>query len=259
MGVELPADCDLVVVGSGCGALSAAVTAAHLGLDVVVLEKEAQFGGTTAWSGGWMFIPRNPLARAAGIHEDVGEPRRYLRAVCGAQFRAERIEAFLAHGPAAVQFHLDHTVLRFVDGNAVPDFHGEAPGARTGGRSLCAAPFDGRTLGADLARLRPPNPLWSFLGISIGGDLRHFLRAGRAVDSFAYVARRVLRQAWDVLRHGRGTLRMGGNALAAALFKSALDAGVKLFESQARTRRTHAPPRAWWACACAAPMGASMR
>jgi succinate dehydrogenase/fumarate reductase flavoprotein subunit len=230
---ELPAHCDLVVVGSGAGALSSAVIAAHLGLDVVVLEKEAKIGGTTAWSGGWMFIPRNPLARAAGIAEDIDEPRRYLRAICGAQFRAERIEAFLAHGPAALQFHLDHTALRFVDGNAVPDFHGRMPGARNGGRSVCAAPFDGRTLGAHLARLREPCPLWSFLGISIGGDLRHFLRAGRAADSFIYVAGRVLRQAWDRLRHGRGTLRMGGNALAAALFKSALDAGVGVFESHA--------------------------
>jgi succinate dehydrogenase/fumarate reductase flavoprotein subunit len=262
MGTEavagLPAECDLVVVGSGCGALSSAVSAAHLGLDVVVLEKEPLFGGTTAWSGGWMFIPRNPLARAAGIDEPIDEPRRYLRAVCGEQFRAERIEAFLAHGPAAVQFHLDHSALRFVDGNEVPDFHGRAPGAREGGRSLCAAPFDGRTLGAHLARLRPPCELWSFLGISIGGDLRHFLRAGRAWDSFAHVTQRVLRQAWDVLRHGRGTVRMAGNALAAALFKSALDAGVRCFESHAvvglladgarvsgvRVRRPHGSERA---------------
>jgi succinate dehydrogenase/fumarate reductase flavoprotein subunit len=229
----LPAECDLLVVGSGAGGLSAAVVAAHLGLRVVVIEKAPHFGGTTAWSGGWMFVPRNPLARAAGIDEDIAEPRRYLQAICGAQFRAERIEAFLAHGPAAVQWHLDRSTLRFIDGNAIPDFHGRAPGAREGGRSVCAAPFDGRTLGRDLARVRPPCPLWSFLGLCIGADLRHFLRAGRAADSFRYVTKRVLRQAWDLLRHGRGTLRMGGNALAAALFKSALDAGVQGFESHA--------------------------
>jgi succinate dehydrogenase/fumarate reductase flavoprotein subunit len=233
MGAELPAQCDLLVVGSGAGGLGAAVVAAHLGLSVVVIEKEPRFGGTTAWSGGWMFVPRNPLARAAGIDEGVAEPRRYLQAICGAQFRAGRIDAFLEHGPAAVQWHLDHSPLRFVDGNAIPDFHGRVPGAREGGRSVCAAPFDGRTLGADLARLREPCALWSFWGISIGGDLRHFLRAGRAWDSFAYVARRVLRQGWDRLRHGRGTVRMGGNALAAALFKSALDARVQCFESHA--------------------------
>ncbi len=231
----LPDHCDLLVVGSGAGALSAAVVAAHLGLQVVVVEKEPVFGGTTAWSGGWMFIPRNPLARAAGIDEDITEPRRYLQSVCGPQFCAERIEAFLAHGPAAVQFHLDHTALKFIDGNAVPDFHGHAPGAREGGRSVCAAPFDGKRLGPHLKRLRPPRSILAFWGMSIGSDLRHFLRAARAWDSFAYVARRVVRHLWDVALHGQSTLRMGGNALAAALLQSALDAKVQLFESHAAT------------------------
>ncbi|HET9821323.1 MAG TPA: FAD-dependent oxidoreductase [Burkholderiaceae bacterium] len=231
----LPADCDLLVVGSGCGALSAAVSAAHLGLDVVVVEKEPTFGGTTAWSAGWMFIPRNPLARAAGIDEDVAEPRRYLKSLCGSQFHAVRVEAFLAHGPATVQFHLDHTALRFIDGNAIPDFHGRAPGARTGGRSVAPAPFDGRLLGAHLARVRPPRDILSFLGMSIGGDVRHFLRSARAWDSFVYVARRVVRQLWDLAVHGQGRLRMGGNALVAALLKSALDNKVGLFESHAAT------------------------
>ena len=58
---------DLLVVGSGAGGLSAAVTAAHLGLKVLVVEKETQYGGTTAWSGGWMWVPRNPLAVAAAV------------------------------------------------------------------------------------------------------------------------------------------------------------------------------------------------
>jgi len=97
----LPAACDLLVVGSGAGALSAAVVAAHLGLDVVVVEKEPLFGGTTAWSGGWMFIPRNPLARAAGIDEDIAEPRRYLRvsyatSMAQLQEAVERMRVWLA-------------------------------------------------------------------------------------------------------------------------------------------------------------------
>lgn len=229
----LPGTCDLLVVGSGAGALSAAVTAAHLGLDVVVIEKEPLLGGTTAWSGGWMWIPRNPLARAAGIDEDPQEVRRYLRHITGAHFDAQRLEMFLAHGPAMVEFHLRHTALRFVDGNTIPDFHGRAPGARTGGRSVCAAPFDASVLGPELQRLRPPRDILSFWGMSIGGDVRHFLRAGRALDSLRYVAGRLLRHAGQVLRHGQGTTRMVGNALAAALFKSALDAGVRLFTQHA--------------------------
>jgi succinate dehydrogenase/fumarate reductase flavoprotein subunit len=223
-------DCDLLVLGSGAGALSAAVTAAHLGLKVIVAEKEPVFGGTTAWSGGWMWIPRNPLAVAAGIVEPIDAPRRYLQGLVGRHLDAQRAEAFLTYAPQMLQFHLDHSALRFVDGNAIPDFHGRAEAARTGGRSVCAAPFDGGRLGADLKRLRPPAPLLSFLGMSIGGDLRHFLRAGRAWDSFLYAARRTGRHLLELALHGQGRLRMGGNALAAALLKSALDAGVSLRE-----------------------------
>ena len=226
-------DCDLLVLGSGAGALSAAVTAAHLGLKVIVAEKEPVFGGTTAWSGGWMWIPRNPLAVAAGIVEPIDEPHRYLQGIVGRHLDAQRAEAFLTYAPQMVQFHLDHTALRFVDGNAIPDFHGRAEAARTGGRSVCAAPFDGARLGADLKRLRPPAPLLSFLGMSIGGDLRHFLRAGRAWDSFLYAAKRTSRHLLERALHGQGRLRMGGNALAAALLKSALDAGVSLRERHA--------------------------
>src|SRR6478609_5865467 len=70
--------CDLLVAGSGAGGLSAAVTAAALGLKVIVVEKEAVYGGTTAWSGGWLWIPRNPLAVAAGIRDDMESARTYL-------------------------------------------------------------------------------------------------------------------------------------------------------------------------------------
>ena len=71
--------CDVLVIGSGAGGLATAVTAAKLGLDVVVIEKEPVYGGTTAWSGGWMWIPRNPLALRGGIREDRSAPLAYLR------------------------------------------------------------------------------------------------------------------------------------------------------------------------------------
>ena len=79
-------ECDVQVAGSGAGALSAAVTAAFHGLKVIVAEREPVLGGTTAWSGGWMWTPRNPLAQRAGIVEDAEAPRTYLRHVLGNNF-----------------------------------------------------------------------------------------------------------------------------------------------------------------------------
>ena len=225
-----PVECDLLVVGSGAGGLSAAVTAASLGLTVIVVEKEAVYGGTTAWSGGWMWIPRNPLAVAAGVVEDIDEPRRYLRHELGDGYDAERVQAFLEHGPRMVEFFRSRTALAFIDGNAMPDFHGHSPGASQGGRSVCAAPFDARALGPRLAQLRRPLDLiapWG-MGIASGAELRHFLNALHSWSSFAYVARQVMLHFRDLLLHRRGMRLVAGNALVARLAKSAFDLGVEL-------------------------------
>ncbi|MBS0356211.1 MAG: FAD-dependent oxidoreductase [Proteobacteria bacterium] len=228
---------DLLVIGSGAGGLSAAVTAAHLGLRVLVAEKDAQYGGTTAWSGGWMWIPRNPLAVEAGIVEDIETPLSYLRHELGDQFDEARARTYLEHGPRMVDFFRRHTALQFIDGNAIPDFHGRTPDAATGGRSLCAAPFDGRRLGRQIDRLKPPlreTTLWG-MGIASGAELRHFMNAMRSVASFRYVAGKVLAYWRDQLRHGRGMRLVNGNALVAGLAASAFERGVEI--------RTDSPAR----------------
>ncbi len=225
------ADCDLLVIGSGAGGLAAAVTAAHLGRRVLVVEKEPVFGGTTAWSGGWLWIPRNRHAIAAGIVEDESAPLTYLRHELGAQFSPEKIAAFLRHGPRMVDFFERNTALQFIDGNAIPDFHGRTPGAGTGGRSLCAAPYDARGLGARVRDLRLPLDLVSLwgMGIASGPELRHFLNAMRSWRSFAYATRRVTVHLKDRVAHGRGMRVVNGNALVARLARSAFDRGVELW------------------------------
>jgi hypothetical protein len=215
---------DVVIAGSGAAGLAAAVTAAEHGLKVLVLEKAAQFGGTTAWSGGWLWVPRNPLAVAAGIVEEKETIRTYLRALIGNRYDTAKIEAFLEAAPEMVRFFHEETAVRFRDGNAVPDMHGHLPGAGTGGRSVTALPFDGRELGPELARLRPPKPEISFLGMGIasGADLNHFLNMTRSVRSFLHVGRRVTKHLLDLVTHRRGLLsgqrqRAGGAAGAGGL------------------------------------------
>ena len=186
--------CDLLVIGSGAGGLSTAVTAARLGLDVLLIEKEAQFGGTTAGSGGWMWIPRNPLAVESGLREDIEAPKTYLRGELGNGYDDALVTTFLEQGPRMVDFFRRETSLAFVDGNAIPDFHDHVPGTAHGGRSVCAAPFDGRELGSRIRDLKPALPETApfGMGITAGHDLRQFFDATRSLPSFIYAANRMI-------------------------------------------------------------------
>lgn len=221
---------DLIVVGSGAGGLSAAVTAAHLGLRVAVLEKEPVLGGTTAWSGGWLWVPRNPLATEAGLDEPISAPMQYLESIMGNRAKDPRIEKFLEVGPRMVRFFRDETAVDWVDGNAVPDFF-DVPGAVSGGRSICAAPYDGRDLGDWIKKLRPPLGVISLagLGIASGADLRHFFNATHNIRSGLHVLKRLGKHARDLAVHRRGMQLANGNALVARLMRTALDRKVALF------------------------------
>lgn len=224
--------CDVLVIGSGAAGLAAAVTAAHFGLKVVVAEKEPVFGGTSAWSGGWLWIPRNPLARAAGIEEPPEGPMEYLRSELGNRAGDPRLPVFLENGPEMVSFFQANTAVRWVDGNRVPDFH-ETPGAMAGGRSVSAAPYDARGLGEWATKLRPPLDvvsLWG-MGIASGADMAHFFNARRKLGSAFHAAGRIARHMRDLALSGRGMTVVNGNALVARLMRSALDLGVTLLDS----------------------------
>ena len=230
--------CDVLVIGSGAGGLSAAVTAAWHGLTVIVAEKEPVIGGTTAWSGGWMWAPLNPLARRAGIVEDPDAPRAYLREVLGNTFNEARIDAFLVAAPRMVAFFETHTALQFEGGTLIPDTYGHVPGAGTGGRSVIAAPYDARRLGTLVHRLRRPMRETTFMGMTIqaGPDLGAFMNVTRSPRAFAHAARRLGRHLIDLALHRRGMQLRNGLALVGRLLRSATDLGVDLRTSAPAVR-----------------------
>ncbi|MBH0236470.1 FAD-dependent oxidoreductase [Methylobrevis albus] len=222
-------DCDLLVIGSGAAGLAAAVTAAHHGLRVIVAEKDAVLGGTTAWSGGWIWAPGNPVCARAGTRDTTEAAETYLRAVLGNHFDPPRVRAFLDFAPRMVAFFETHTALAFEPGSHIPDTYGHLPGAGTGGRSVIAAPYDGRGLGPLIALLRRPLRETSFWGLPIqaGADLRAFMTMTRDPRAALHVGRRMTRHLWDLARHGRAMQLRNGSALVARLIRSAADLGVE--------------------------------
>ncbi len=226
-------ECDALVVGTGAAGLSAAVTAGHRGLKVLIVEKEPRFGGTTARSGGWLWIPGTSLAKAWGIVESPDPARTYLRHEAGNSFDADRVDAFLTEGPEAVDFFTTRTAVRFDMPLTFPDYHAEAPGGAQGGRSMVTRPFDGRELGERIGDLGSPLPELTLFGVMLGSgkDILHFMRATRSLTSAIYVAKRLSRHFFDVMRFGRGMTLTNGNALVARLAKSAFDLDIPLWLS----------------------------
>lgn len=224
-------DCDVLVAGSGAGGLAAAVTARKAGLEVLVAEKESVFGGTTALSGGWLWIPNHPMQKDIGVADSMQDAATYLLHEAGEKYDAERVDAFLRAGPKMVEYFTRETAVQFDASAAFPDYHPDAPGGRAGGRSIVARAFDGRDLGKKLKWLRPPLPELTVFGIMIGSgaELVHFMRWSKSLGSTLFVARRLLGHGAATLFHGRGVRLTNGNALAGRLLKSALDAGVELW------------------------------
>ncbi len=226
--------CDVLVIGSGAGGLSSAVTVATQGLDVIVAEKASVFGGTTAVSGGWLWIPNTPHAQKAGQAEPIQIPKQYLKNVLGDHYDEQKIHTYLTKAPEMVDFFEKSTDVKFNIGAAVPDFF-NIEGARVGWRSIVAAPFDGRELGENLHLLRPPiaeTTVWG-MGIASGLDMKHFINTFNSIFSFSYATKRVVRHFIDLLLRHRSTQIVNGNALVARLLKSALDQKVRLYANHA--------------------------
>lgn len=221
---------DVIVAGSGAGGMSAAVTAAQLGLDVVVVEKEPLFGGTTARSGGVLWLPGNPVSKAMGFSDNIEDARKYLKHETAASYDADRVDAFLRMAPEATQFFLDKTAVKFDALMSFPDYHPSVPGAVDGGRSVVAAPFSGLELGKEIRRLRPPLKEITFVGMMFNAsqEIQHFFNVTRSLKSATYVVKRLSKHAYEMLRYGRAMRLTNGNALAARLAKSLFDLGVPI-------------------------------
>ncbi|MFM0140537.1 FAD-dependent oxidoreductase [Caballeronia grimmiae] len=149
---------DLIVIGAGAAGLAAASAGAALGARVLLVESTARVGGSTAISGGMVWIPANHKMRQAGIDDSAEASRRYVEETVPGVAHDTRMRAFLDLGDAAIRYLEAHTSLKLQPVKRYPDYYPDLPGATAGGRVLEPVTFDARELGRDFALLRDPLP-----------------------------------------------------------------------------------------------------
>lgn len=222
------AEFDLVVVGSGGGGMVASLAAADAGASVVVLEKRELIGGSTAMSGGVVWIPDHPLLRADGVADSYDDAMAHFEAVVGDVgpcSSRERRHAFLTSGPEMVEF-LQREGVRFERCAGYSDYYSDEKGGLATGRSIEPAPWDGRALGDLLPSLQPG--LAAGVGLAVKtNEVRTLAHWNRTPGAFATAARVVLR-TWAA-KARRKALLTNGAALIGQLLAIATARGVPVW------------------------------
>jgi succinate dehydrogenase/fumarate reductase flavoprotein subunit len=220
---------DALVAGAGAAGMTAALVCSLEGLDVLLCEKSAQIGGTSATSAGTIWVPGTRQAREAGFRHGISEASDYLNAVIGVASDNRR-EVYLRTAPDVVEYLDRRSEVKFVPYARHPDYLANRPGWTVGGRPLAPLTFDGRLLGSDFSLLRPPiGEFMALGGMMVGRDDIEPLASPLASSVNLRAASALLwRQARDRLRHPRGTRLLMGNALAARLFWSLRKRGVAI-------------------------------
>ncbi|MFD8566869.1 FAD-binding protein [Streptomyces sp. NPDC059639] len=160
------AEHDVVVVGSGAGAMTGALLAAADGFDTVVVERTGLLGGTSAYSGAACWLPGTQVQERAGIGDSTDTARAYLRALLGEGGgegegegegegigNADRREAFLTHAPELVA-RLERDPALAFEWRAFPDYF-DVPGSLPAGRSFVPVDLPAERLGDLLPLVRP--------------------------------------------------------------------------------------------------------
>lgn len=147
--------CDVLVVGSGNGAMTAALSCYEMGTrDVLMIEKSDLYGGTSSTSGGGVWIPCNRYAKTAGTQDSLEEARLYLKNTIPDYVPQSMIDTYLAEGPNMIDFLHERTRMRYISLGMYPDYYTDKPGGKTGHRSMEPEPVDTSEL-KDWQNLRP--------------------------------------------------------------------------------------------------------
>ncbi len=214
---------DVIVVGTGAPGLTAALTAAYHGARVVVVERGHLWGGTSATSGGTIWIPNNHLIAPAGGEDNPADALRYIRGLAGEEASVERVQAFVDAAPRMVRFLADHSELQFEALDSYCDYHPELPGGRMGYRSIQALPIKSDLLARDFDTLQPPHVSTTAFGRInwTAKEARPLITQAKGAKSiFLKIAAKYWLDIGQRLKTPRDRRITGGGALVARLRRS---------------------------------------
>ncbi|ORA84815.1 3-ketosteroid-delta-1-dehydrogenase [Mycobacterium malmoense] len=218
---------DLLVVGSGTG-MAAALAAHEFGLSVLIVEKSSYVGGSTARSGGALWLPASPVLREAGANDTAERATAYLESAVAGSAPPQRSAGFLAHVSATVDMLRRMTPLRLFWARDYSDYHPEEPGGSAAGRTCECSPFDTSILGEYRTRLLPGVMEAGVPIPTTGADYRWMNLVFRVPrKGIPIFAKRVAQGVGGRLLGRR--YAAGGQGLAAGLFAGVLRAGIPVW------------------------------
>ena len=227
-------DVDILVVGSGAGGLTAAITAHEGGGDVLVVEKSDLYGGTSATSGGGIWIPCNHLMEEHGQSDSVDAAMDYLKACVGDDVSNERLERYVDQAPKMLKFLEQKSQVKFVS-TPYADYFPDRPGGKDGWRTLDPVPFNAAKLKKEFFNMRPPHPQTVFGGFTITmNEAKKIIT--RAPGWSKIMSRQFLSYRLDFLfrmktkRHRR---LCGGNALVGRCLASVFKRKIPIWRNAA--------------------------
>jgi succinate dehydrogenase/fumarate reductase flavoprotein subunit len=204
----------IVVLGTGGSGLTAAIAAHDAGAHVQLIEKADKVSGTTAWSGGMVWIPNNHLEAQAGVPDSREEAITYLMSMSHGLIEQHLAEAFVDAGAVMVEHLCEQTPVAFRTIPHFPDYHAEFPGGKTGGgRSLDTPPYSFLELGEWEHRVTP-SPYYPDPSLSI-----YETPLGQAIPEPVPAA--------ELERRSAGHERASGQALIGRLLRACLDRGIE--------------------------------
>lgn len=223
---------DVLVIGSGAGGLLAALVAAESRAEVLIVEKEPLWGGTSATSGAGIWIPASDQARAAGFDDDVEDAFTYVRALSADNVPDANIRAYVENAAPMLRWLGAHSRIQY-QAFPYPDYHAENPGGSpTGFRTHMPQPIDGRQLGRDVETLRYASPAASLFGYLNWHFDETYMLLFRQKGWLWHLAKSLARYWLDWpfrFRSGKDRRLTLGNALAGGLRLALNERGVPLW------------------------------